>query len=660
VINEKFEFSQHIESISIPHSVNEVIMARIDKLDEGTRDLIKTASVIGRIFYYRILSSLIDSDDDMDSKINFLENIQLIKKQSNKGEIAYLFKHALAQEATYESILLKKRKELHLKTARAIEQIFENNLNEFYGMLAFHFSKGGDNEKAEQYLIKAGEEALRTAASSEAIHYYKEGLQLYLNKNGKESDPAKIAHMEKNIAIALKNKGLFEEAIPYFNRVLQYQGIRLPGNRIKKISVMVNGLLHLLVGVYLPIYKWHKKATDLDAETTNLLFLQLGCVAMVDPLESGVLGMQLARRLTKFDISSIRGGVEYLCMLSILFTHAGLSFKLTKDVLNFAEGKLNHDNFREIFEFKFIESVIDRMEGNYVDHEFDPECISYGLQYGLLHETNSYLIMRFFIDLGRGKFNNAKARIEKLFEIHDTFNNRTAKSWALVATAKLSIKKRELNKALSEIDESIKVSQQDNESGELYWGYATKAYIQFLLKNISGAEKSIEKAKLYEMKRFFPVYETTYALVNFMLDIYHLELAIEKEDHQHYAEKQKNAYNSMKRGLQAGKKTAEDRVEFYNLAAQYYWIAGKPKKAFINWEKGITEGERLNAKPELARTYMVMWLKLSKCDKNVHRKDEKTINHYFNCARDLFIELGLKYDLHELEKEAHFVTAYKS
>ncbi len=102
----------------------------------------------------------------MDDKLAYLKGIQLIRERIRMEELEYLFKHALAQEAAYESTLFAATKELHLKVAEAIERIFKDRLHEFYGILALHYNRADNVEKAEEYMVKAGEEALRSSASS--------------------------------------------------------------------------------------------------------------------------------------------------------------------------------------------------------------------------------------------------------------------------------------------------------------------------------------------------------------------------------------------------------------------------------------------------------------------------------------------------------------
>ena len=153
--NGKYEVTEQINKINIPHSINEVFMARIDRLEENNRNLLKVASVIGRNFFYRILNEVAEDIDDLESKLSHLKSIQLIRERRSLEEIEYLFKHALAQEVAYESILETKRKILHLKVAAAIETIFRERLNNFYGILSYHFMS------RERILIKPKSICLR-------------------------------------------------------------------------------------------------------------------------------------------------------------------------------------------------------------------------------------------------------------------------------------------------------------------------------------------------------------------------------------------------------------------------------------------------------------------------------------------------------------------
>ncbi len=240
VTNGGFEVTDKIHDVVIPTTINDVLMARIDRLDEECRNIVKVASVIGRSFFYRILADVISQVEGLDDKLDYLKQVQLIRQRTRMKELEYFFKHALTQEAAYESTLLKHRKQLHVKVAESIQRIFSERLHEFYGLLAYHYSLAEDLEKTEEWMTKAGEEALRSSASSEALHYYQEALRLYLAKSVKAADSEKLADFQKNIAIAYYNRVEHDKALSYFDKVFQCWEKRSSNSKLSILSKLAN------------------------------------------------------------------------------------------------------------------------------------------------------------------------------------------------------------------------------------------------------------------------------------------------------------------------------------------------------------------------------------------------------------------------------------
>lgn len=89
----------------------------------------------------------------------------------------YVFKHALTHEVVYGSLLLKKRKELHERVGSTIEELYPDRLEEFYEVLAHHFSRTDIREKAFYYLTLAGKKAQEVFANEEALNYFTESLR---------------------------------------------------------------------------------------------------------------------------------------------------------------------------------------------------------------------------------------------------------------------------------------------------------------------------------------------------------------------------------------------------------------------------------------------------------------------------------------------------
>jgi len=217
-----------IESITIPDTVQGVIMARIDRLDEELKQVLRTASVIGRAFLYRLLKSVAEAVRELDERVERLKAMELIREKQKIPELEYIFKHALVQESTYESILLQKRRELHTRVAQAMENLFADRLEEFSSMLAYHYAKAEQWEKAQEYLFKAGDQAARIAADAEALSHYQQAMETYARVFGDKWDPVQKASLERKMGEAFYRRGEHQKALECLERALSCLGKRLP------------------------------------------------------------------------------------------------------------------------------------------------------------------------------------------------------------------------------------------------------------------------------------------------------------------------------------------------------------------------------------------------------------------------------------------------
>ncbi len=228
-----------LETLIIPDTVQGVIMARIDRLDEELKTVLRTASVIGRAFLYRLLKEVAEAVRELDERVERLKALELIREKQKAPELEYIFKHALVQESTYESILLKKRQELHGRVASVIETLFSDRIEEFYGVLAYHYAKAEDWNKAQDYLFKAGDQAGRIAADAEALSHYEQALETYTRVFGDKWDPIQRASLDRKIGEAFYRRGEHEKAIEYFRHALARLGRPFPeGARAVRLAIM--------------------------------------------------------------------------------------------------------------------------------------------------------------------------------------------------------------------------------------------------------------------------------------------------------------------------------------------------------------------------------------------------------------------------------------
>jgi class 3 adenylate cyclase/tetratricopeptide (TPR) repeat protein len=241
-----------IERIAIPSTIEGVIMARIDRLAEDVKGILKLAAVIGRQFLYRVLRAIAPTENpELDLCLGELEKLELIRQKRRFPELEYIFKHALVQAASYESILVKRRRELHRNVAGAIERLFPDRLEEFYGILAYHYARAEDWEHAQHYLFRAGDQAGRIAADSEALSHYREAISAYERVFGDRWDPAQRAGLERRVGEALFRRGEHEQAIEYLRQAVGRLGFKYPrssfGVRVAILAQTLRQVGHRLV-----------------------------------------------------------------------------------------------------------------------------------------------------------------------------------------------------------------------------------------------------------------------------------------------------------------------------------------------------------------------------------------------------------------------------
>ncbi|MBI2159949.1 MAG: sigma 54-interacting transcriptional regulator [Candidatus Rokubacteria bacterium] len=159
---------------AVPDTIQEVLLARIDRLPEKTKRLLQTASVLRREFSRRILGAI--WQEPLDPHLEELTRLEFLHEQSRGGDPVYVFKHALLQDVAYESLTDAERQELHAAAARALETLYAGRLEETQNNLAYHYSKAQEGAKAIEYLTRSAERAARSYAHEEAVRALREAV----------------------------------------------------------------------------------------------------------------------------------------------------------------------------------------------------------------------------------------------------------------------------------------------------------------------------------------------------------------------------------------------------------------------------------------------------------------------------------------------------
>ena len=218
--DDRWRARREIEDIDVPGTIQSVLLSRVDRLQAETRYVLQCASVIGRLFRYRLLSHLSQHERGLEEHLSQLEERELIYEERSVPELEYAFKHALTQEATYQGVLERRRREFHHQVGEGIETLYSERLEEYYGELAYHYSRSADREKAVQYLIGAGDRCRQLYANQNAIRYFSEALAL-LDELGEtnEHESQRLEALE-GLGNVHHTIGKHNDAIIYFEKAI--------------------------------------------------------------------------------------------------------------------------------------------------------------------------------------------------------------------------------------------------------------------------------------------------------------------------------------------------------------------------------------------------------------------------------------------------------
>jgi class 3 adenylate cyclase/tetratricopeptide (TPR) repeat protein len=184
MIDNQYLLKKKPADIEIPDTIQGIIAARMDRLDESLKRIMHVAAVIGREFAFRLLQAILEMKEELKAQLLNLQGLEFIYEKRLFPELEYVFKHALTQEVAYNSLLLTRRREIHERIGHAIEEIYPDRLEEFYEMLAYHYSRSDNKESAYHYAKLSGGKAMQSCSNQEAFQYYKDAFTILKEEPG--------------------------------------------------------------------------------------------------------------------------------------------------------------------------------------------------------------------------------------------------------------------------------------------------------------------------------------------------------------------------------------------------------------------------------------------------------------------------------------------
>ncbi len=222
--------------VTVPDTIQGIIMARLDRLGEEGKRTVQLASVIGRQFLRRLLERIAGLTGELEGLLGELKSLEIIYEQGLLPEPAYIFKHAVIQDVAYNSLLVQRRKELHRAVGLAIEELYPHRLTEHYEELAHHFGHAEEWSKAMHYGALAGDRAAHRFANAEARRLYALAADAAA-KAVPGPGPGELASLLRRYGTTLTVLGEYEEAATMFHRALEL--VRSVADREREIDILV-------------------------------------------------------------------------------------------------------------------------------------------------------------------------------------------------------------------------------------------------------------------------------------------------------------------------------------------------------------------------------------------------------------------------------------
>ena len=242
-----WQVTQAVDELQLPESLQALLTARIDRLDPLARQILQIASVIGRVFNYQVLQEAADAYQiqeglNLYEQLSMLQRAGLVIEQRRLPIREYIFHHELTREAAYQSILVRRRRQIHRLVGETIESLNKDKLEEQANRLVDHFREAQDYDRALQYANLAGDHAYRLYALPEAITMYGQAISL----SGKSRQPIEmdlLRHVYTRRGRSLEFTGDYPQALANYQE-LEQLGIERGDQRLELAALIPQAIIY--------------------------------------------------------------------------------------------------------------------------------------------------------------------------------------------------------------------------------------------------------------------------------------------------------------------------------------------------------------------------------------------------------------------------------
>jgi class 3 adenylate cyclase/tetratricopeptide (TPR) repeat protein len=266
--NGSYKLTKDLRNISIPSTIQDVIMARVDHLPDGAREVLRIGSAIERDFSHKLIEKVTAlPENQLLSYISTLKDSELLYERGIYPNSGYIFKHALTRDVVYDSILMKTRKQTHEKIGKAIEGLYRDKIDEHYGALINHFTASENYRKVAEYSRLACKKAENSLSLHDATDYARKWILALEGLPHTEELLDEIIDARTALGFYLfrmSNMAEAKESIdPIVDTVLK-RGLK---NRLGKIYVILGSFKYMAEEDLAESIQYLKKAIEVTEET---------------------------------------------------------------------------------------------------------------------------------------------------------------------------------------------------------------------------------------------------------------------------------------------------------------------------------------------------------------------------------------------------------
>jgi class 3 adenylate cyclase/tetratricopeptide (TPR) repeat protein len=342
-----YRLSKDIHQLTIPSTIQDVIMARVDSLPERAKEVLQTGSAIEREFSYPLINRVTGlPEKELLSYLSVLKDSELLYERGIYPQSNYIFKNALTREVVYGSILDKRKKRLHEEIGSAIEELYKDSLSEHYEVLAEHYFLSENYSKSGEFSRLASRKAEKAASFHDAIAFTKKRVTSLERLPQKDEVQKQIIDARGVLGLYLAERNYFPEAKeaidPIIDLAIKYDYKR----RLCQIYSILGAYYSFVEDNYPESFKALEEALKIseqvkDTVTSGLASFWFGvALGWNCEFERAALYVQRALDInvaakSLWGIAAIKGNLAYSCYY--IQGKIDLAFQTTSEALRIAE-----------------------------------------------------------------------------------------------------------------------------------------------------------------------------------------------------------------------------------------------------------------------------------------------------------------------------------